>query len=106
MGIGPNFAYGNSEKTLLMSYGIEEFSICLQKANGAEGFITWGSSLNRETKRQSYASARVVGKHHWVTHLRNVTFAQPDSNSIQGGIPCGGDSSGCAAIIDSGTSLI
>jgi hypothetical protein len=27
VGIGPNWAYGNKEKTLLMSYGIDEFSM-------------------------------------------------------------------------------
>ena len=31
VGIGPNFAYDNTEETLLMSFGINEFSVCLQK---------------------------------------------------------------------------
>merc|ERR1719446_395877 len=44
VGIGPNFAFGNTEKTLLMSYGVEEFSICLQKPSGSPGFLTWGPS--------------------------------------------------------------
>jgi hypothetical protein len=100
VGIGPNFAYGNTEKTLLMSYGVDEFSICLQKPSGAVGFLTWGPTDDSELGPGDMVSAKVVGKHHWVTHLRNVTFAGSKANG-----PCG-PGEGCAAIIDSGTSLI
>lgn len=98
VGIGPNFAQGNTEKTLLMSYGITEFSVCLQKKPGSPGFLTWGKEEEQPTAR-----ARVVGKHHWVTPLHNVTFDPPKSHLAA--VPCGTES-GCAAIIDSGTSLI
>jgi len=100
VGIGPNFAQGNTEKTLLMSYGINEFSVCLQKESSSVGFLTWGPTV---VDGEPFAVARVVGKHHWVTHLHNVTFMSSNSHLAQ--VPCGG-SSGCAAIIDSGTSLI
>merc|ERR1740138_649421 len=100
VGIGPNFAYGNTEKTLLMSYGVEEFSICLQKPSGSVGFLTWGPTDDSELKPEDTIKASVIGKHHWVTHLRNVTFAGSKANG-----PCG-PGEGCAAIIDSGTSLI
>jgi hypothetical protein len=99
VGIGPNWAYGNKEKTLLMSYGIDEFSICLQKPSGSEGFLTWGPS-DDELKPEDTVSASVIGKHHWVTRLRDVRFA-----SAEGPSPCGPEEA-CAAIVDSGTSLI
>jgi len=99
VGIGPNFAQGNTEKTLLMSYGVTEFSVCLQKAPGAPGYLTWGPSEQQGT----VATARVVGEHHWVTSLHNVTFNLPDGR--RGQIPCS-SAAGCAAIVDSGTSLI
>lgn len=99
VGIGPHFAQGNKEKTLLMSYGITEFSVCLQKASGSTGFLTWGPTEGAG----KVATARVVGEHHWVTHLHNVTFNLPKGKVGQ--IPCG-SSAGCAAIVDSGTSLI
>mmetsp|Transcript_61733 Transcript_61733/g.198979 ORF Transcript_61733/g.198979 Transcript_61733/m.198979 type:complete len:443 (-) Transcript_61733:75-1403(-) len=97
VGIGPNFAQGNKMKTLLMSYGVDEFSVCLQKPSGSVGYLHWGPEENRPAKDQ-LAMARVVGKHHWVTHLHNVSFGH-----AKGG-PCAGG--GCAAIVDSGTSLI
>uniref|UniRef100_A0A7S1R9Z1 Peptidase A1 domain-containing protein n=1 Tax=Alexandrium catenella TaxID=2925 RepID=A0A7S1R9Z1_ALECA len=99
VGIGPDFAQGNTEKTLLMSYGVTEFSVCLQKAPGSPGFLNWGPTEGRHR----VATASVIGQHHWVTRLHNVTFSSPKNRLAQ--IPCGG-SAGCAAIVDSGTSLI
>jgi hypothetical protein len=99
VGIGPDFAYGNSEKTLLMSYGIQEFSICLQRASGAEGFLTWGPE-----KKEDFVSAPVIGNHHWVTKMVDVHFGEKGGLLTGKGGACQG--TGCAAIIDSGTSLI
>lgn len=101
VGIGPNWGYGNKEKTLLMSYGIDEFSVCLGKPSGSEGYLTWGPAPKMPS-RQELVTARVVGKHHWVTHLSNVSFGAIRGDLSQ--TPCG--VRGCAAIIDSGTSLI
>jgi hypothetical protein len=102
VGIGPNFAYGNTDKTLLMSYGVTEFSVCLQKETGSEGYLTWGQT-DTSLAAEDYATADVIGKHHWVTKLENVTFL--GSGGENASIPCGGGES-CAAIVDSGTSLI
>jgi len=103
VGIGPNFAYGNTAKTLLMSYGIDEFSVCLQQASGSDGYLVWGPEVSDEVKQRDFTMARVVGKHHWVTHLHDVTYIPPSGHLAH--IPCGAGA-GCAAIIDSGTSLI
>merc|ERR1740138_434349 len=72
VGIGPNFAYGNTEKTLLMSYGVDEFSICLQKPRGAPGYLTWGPT--ESLQRNQFATAKVYGRHHWATKLTGVSF--------------------------------
>lgn len=101
VGVGPNFAYGNNEKTLLMSYGVDEFSVCLQKPSGSPGFLTWGPTTG--VSENKLVKAAVIGKHHWVTNLHNVTFKMPSPNQHLAQVPCAG---GCAAIIDSGTSLI
>jgi len=103
VGIGPNFAYGNKQQTLLMSYGINEFSVCLQKARGAPGYLTWGRQEG--LKNSEYATAKIHGTHHWASRLHNVSFGHPnDKKGKKMVLPCGGK--GCSAIIDSGTSLI
>jgi len=97
VGIGPNFAAQNSEKTLLMNYGITSFSICLRKPSGSEGYLTWGAPIEKTGR----VTARVIGQHHWVTPLSGVSFSSP------GGPQALCDASQpCAAILDSGTSLI
>lgn len=102
VGIGPNFAYGNKEKTLLMSYGVDEFSVCLQKPRGAPGYLTWGPTEG--LKKSQFATAKVHGRHHWATKLTDVTFKRELKGEKSVSLPCGGSS--CTAIIDSGTSLI
>jgi hypothetical protein len=103
VGIGPNFAYGNKEQTLLMSFGIDEFSVCLQKAGGSEGYLTWGPEKT-DLKKSDYATARVHGKHHWAAKLENVYFPH-ETQTNETVLPCGAGQE-CSAIIDSGTSLI
>lgn len=103
IGIGPQFAFGNTENTLLMNFGVQEFSVCLQKPAGSIGFLTWGP-VQTDLTKGDYASAQIVGKHHWATPLHNVTFIRNSAGHL-GQIPCGNER-GCAAIVDSGTSLI
>jgi len=103
VGIGPNFAYNRTDKTLLMSLGVDEFSVCLQKGAGSDGFLTWGAAENKLKDPNDYITAKVIGEHHWGAKLRNVTFKKPDGHLAQ--VPCGSEK-GCVAIIDSGTSLI
>jgi hypothetical protein len=109
VGIGPNLAYGVGahEDTLLMNYGVDEFSVCLQKPSGAPGFLVWGKS-EKGLKEDEYATARVIGEHHWVSNLSNVSFSTKNGSKAPEGVtlPCGPGSGGCAAIVDSGTSLI
>jgi len=102
VGIGPNFAYDHKEDTLLMSYGVETFSVCLQKDNGSPGYLTWGSTIPDAELQRDYVKADVVGKHHWVTPLQNVTFL-PEGSDLKN-TPC--YDTQCSVIIDSGTSLI
>lgn len=108
VGIGPNFAYGNSEQTLLMSYGVEEFSVCLQKPTGSDGFLTWGSTDSKLDKKKDYATAQVLGGHHWAAKLEGVTFAAHDGTlpNNKTAVDVCGEGKACTAIIDSGTSLI
>ncbi|CAK0900250.1 unnamed protein product, partial [Prorocentrum cordatum] len=69
VGIGPNFEMQNSDKTLLSSFGITAFSICLRRASGSSGYLTWGETIEKAGR----VTARVVGKHHWAAQLSRVT---------------------------------
>lgn len=101
VGIGPNFAFGNREQTLLMSYGVDEFSVCLQKSSGAHGYLNWGPEP-KQMSDKDYAVAKVFGKHHWATKMEHVTFDNVKGKNIA--TPC--SDKPCSAIVDSGTSLI
>merc|ERR1719158_1910950 len=75
VGIGPQYGFGNKEKTLLMSYGIEEFSVCLQRESGADGFLTWGPIATPETKKTQFRTAPSIGEFHWTAAMSGVFFA-------------------------------
>ncbi|CAJ1345395.1 unnamed protein product [Effrenium voratum] len=97
VGIGPKFGYNSVQKTLLMNYHVDEFSICLNKESGKNGYLTWGTDVVH-MEPEDVATARVFGKHHWATNLSHIATKANSSVSV-----C---QEGCAAIIDSGTSLI
>jgi hypothetical protein len=81
VGIGPNFGFGNQEKTLLMNFGVTEFSICLQKSSGSDGFLTWGPEEKALSKKDIF-TAKVTGKHHWETRMRDVHFDSKSSRDL------------------------
>lgn len=57
MGLLPH----DGEKTLPMSFGLDEFSVCFQKAGGSDGFLTWGPAAQSGMTPSDYARAAVVG---------------------------------------------
>lgn len=92
LGDGPN----EEDRSLLQMFGVNEFSICLERGSGAPGWLTWGGGLTPE-QRKSATSLNVVGQHHWAVIMTGFgTHGNP--------VTCGGK--GCGAILDSGTSLI
>jgi hypothetical protein len=92
LGDGPN----EEDKSLLQKFGVSEFSICLERASGAPGWITWGGELTPEQKEKKAIALPVLGEHHWAVHMTGFGIG-PQAVTCQ---------DGCGAILDSGTSLI
>jgi len=101
VGIGHSAGYDSTEPTLLQRFGIAEFSVCLQKPSGSDGFLIWGDTTTQLPIPT--AKATVIGQHHWGARLSDVSFINPVGAHLNN-VPCMNE--GCAVILDSGTSLI
>lgn len=104
VGIGPGCTSRMSgERTLLAAYDVEEFSICLERGSGRPGWLTWGpTALDSQAKH--FLTVPVDGKFHWAAKLKDVYFglSKKPVPPFQDGV-C---ADGCAALMDSGSSLI
>jgi len=94
---------GAADPTLLTSFDVAEFSICLQRPSLSPGYLTWGPEAATEHKERYYAQAEVRGETHWATTMGNVRF-QSSSGTNGEVVVC--PNAGCGVIVDSGTSLI
>jgi len=104
VGIGPPNPNA-TERSLLTGFGVSEFSLCLQRSPLAPGWLTWGGGLTAFQKKQSM-ELRVIGKRHWAVSMRNLLpniKMSPEQQTAAGTLLC---QRGCAAVLDSGTSLI
>jgi len=97
VGIGHGYAPTSREKTLVMNYDVNEFSVCLENKDMGPGWLFWGPSMSSEKEKKLAVSIPVVGENHWGVKMADVTIG--DENLL-----CAGG--GCGAIVDSGTSLI
>lgn len=79
--------------TLLERVNCDVFSVCLERGAQNPGWLT----LNPTLDMALFRSVPVVGEKHWAVQLSDVKFAKDKPD------PCAG---GCAAIVDSGTSMI
>lgn len=91
------FGSGAQEATFLQALGINMFSLCLQRTAGAPGWLAVGPSVDNSIYSGNFASVNVVGQVHW--GVKMTSFQIP-------GIPGRLCDASCAAIVDSGTSLI
>jgi len=103
VGMGPNFLGTTVDPSLLMSFNVTEFSLCLGRPSLSPGYLTLGREAEAEYKEQHYAQADARGLHHWATPMGSVRFMSSYMTN-QEVVVCPNE--GCGVIVDSGTSLI
>jgi hypothetical protein len=87
--------------TMLDNFDIQTFSMCLGKAPGSDGYITWQDTTH-EVQAHLFTRVPILGKHTWSVALANVRL---DGGNHRGDTALG-CSDGCSALMDSGTSLL
>jgi len=105
VGIGHDHAPESEAKTLLMNFGVKEFSVCLERGDEAPGWLTWGNPAHCEThhlEENKFEKVPVVGQIHWAAHMHSLGLAAKEDERVT----VDACSSSCAAIVDSGTSLL
>jgi hypothetical protein len=99
---------GGDEGTpsLLSGFNVSEYSVCLERGSFASGWLTWGGDLE---DKSIALQMPVVGEHHWAVALTRIlpaglsSILNEEQMAAAGVLLCG---DGCAAVLDSGTSLI
>mmetsp|Transcript_26682 Transcript_26682/g.58831 ORF Transcript_26682/g.58831 Transcript_26682/m.58831 type:complete len:440 (+) Transcript_26682:128-1447(+) len=99
VGVGHSDSPSMEYPTMLQNFGIDEFAFCLEKGDGAPGWLYWGGEPHLHA---SMAAMPVVANHHWGAILKTVGVRKADGTTVDLDI-CNPT---CSAIIDSGTSLI
>jgi len=75
-------------------------SVCLEQAQGSQGHLVWNDQ-DPSLRHEAFTRLQVIGHVAWSLSLQNVRLVSNDGTVRS--IAC---SSGCTAVIDSGTSLI
>jgi len=94
----------SKRKTVLSTFNVKTFSICLGREPGSKGYFIWNDTA-AALQPEIFSRLPVAGKHSWTVRLTDVRLRG------DGPVSAGPDSSiscqdGCGAVIDSGTSLL
>lgn len=107
MGLGMTSIVPDSrnETTLLTNLGIQKFGMCFgHDEQGVESRIYWGDWPKKLMNHAKFISMNVIGKRHWAVQMPKFGVKRVgDDNALT--MSCSGNQ-GCAAVVDSGTSVL
>jgi len=90
---------------LLQTFNVSMFSMCFGKRPGSDGYFIW-NDYSAYQYPNVFKRVAVVGRHSWSVWLNNVRIQGVDDAGQPNGTIHLGCSTGCSAIMDSGTSLL
>jgi len=95
---------------MLSTYGIERFSLCLGNRPASNGYLVWNDT-SVEKQPESFKHVPVIGRHTWTVNMTDAHLAPRGLLPSDLGTGSMGTidlscSTGCGAIIDSGTSFL
>jgi len=91
----------DQKQSVLEAFDCSIFSVCLLRGSSDPGYLIWNDE-DPAKKPQLFTRVPIIGQIHWGVKLTSVELT--DHKAYKSDIGCSG--SGCAAIVDSGTSLI
>lgn len=91
------------QKPILENLGVNIFSVCFLRGKGEHGYFIWNDTEPR-SEPEKFRELPVIGSVHWGVKLQDVRF-EGGVDKVSQSLACD-DEKGCAAVIDSGTSLI
>jgi hypothetical protein len=90
----------DSDVALTSKLQVNSYSVCIGRKSSSPGYFVWGDVRPEDGAGHGiFTSLKVEGDVHWAVRLSNVRMGQESKAYV-------GCQSGCAAVIDSGTSLI
>lgn len=91
-------------RPFLASAGVTSFSLCLERASGALGYLILNDALGPAARL--FAPVPVVGTTSWTVEMGSVRFSATGSDGSRvAALPLGCED-GCGALLDSSTALI
>lgn len=89
--------------SLCTKFGVHTFSVCIGQDDGSHGFFIW-NDLALHTQGVAFTHVPVAGSIHWAVQMTDVRIGHGQSSNDH--VVNLGCKHGCAAVVDSGTSLI
>lgn len=89
--------------SLCTKFGVRTFSVCIGQRDGSHGFFIWNDAIPH-MQGAAFTHVPVAGSIHWAVQMTDVQIGHGQTGHDH--VVNLGCKHGCAAVVDSGTSLI